>query len=642
MRVAIGILASSCVFYLAGCSGGPLATSVKTGPVQGAAIQGVVHGGQAIVSGGRIYLYAANNTGYGNASISLLTANVLTQTPAGGKDTNGNYYVTTASDGSWAITGDYTCPSTTSQIYLYGVGGTSDDSGANSAIGLLAALGTCPANGSLSPSLFVVINEVSTIATAYSIAGYATDPLHVSSPATTLAQTGIANAFATVTNLETLNTGVALATTPSANGGNGTVPQTEINTLSNILAACVNSNGPSFTPCATLFSNAMNGTTAPTDTAMAAINMAHNPGANIAALYGLQTGITAFQPMLSAQPNDFTIAVSYTGGGLSTPSAVAIDGSGNAWISNFGGNSVTELSSLGKPSSGSPYTGGGLDQPIAIAVDGNGAAWIADEPFSTSSGEVTRISNGTVSGFTTGGLRGPYGVAIDGKEAVWIPNGDNSSATRLDNSGIAAPGSPYTGGGLDGPGFVAIDGSGNAWFANHTTLSEFNIAGIPISGSGGYSGPSLTNTNTLAIDGSGNVWVMTGASVVKVSNAGIVPSSGYTGAGMNKPVAAAVDGSGNVWVLNYGSNTDIELSNGGSVLSGATGYSFPATGWGVGTPNANQAIAVDGSGNVWIINPANSAIVEQIGVATPVITPICAGLPATQTLDGTSNLGTRP
>ena len=110
MRVAIGILASSCVFYLAGCSGGPLATSVKTGPVQGAAIQGVVHGGQAIVSGGRIYLYAANNTGYGNASISLLTANVLTQTPAGGKDTNGNYYVTTASDGSWAITGDYTCP----------------------------------------------------------------------------------------------------------------------------------------------------------------------------------------------------------------------------------------------------------------------------------------------------------------------------------------------------------------------------------------------------------------------------------------------------------------------------------------------------------------------------------------------------
>jgi hypothetical protein len=635
------MLASSCVFYLAGCSGGPLGPSVKTNSVQGAAIQGTVHGGQATIAGGSLYLYAANNAGYGNASISLLNSSVLSQTPAGGKDSNGNYYVTTGSDGSFAITGDYTCPSTTSQIYLYATGGN-PGGGANSAIGLLAGLGTCPANGTLSPSLFIVINEVSTVAMAYSVAGYATDPLHVSSPANTLAQTGITNAFATVTNLETLNSGVALATTPVANGGNGTVPQTEINTLANILAACINSSGPSFTPCTTLFSNAKNGSTTPTDTATAAINIAHNPGANIASLYGLQTGITAFQPMLSAQPNDFTIAVSYTGGGLSTPSAVAIDGSGNAWISNFGGNSVTELSSLGKPSSGSPYTGGGLDQPIAIAVDDLGATWVADEPFSTSSGEVTKISGGTVTGYTAGGLRGPYGIAIDGKEEVWVPNGDNSSATKLDNSGIAASGSPYTGGGLDGPGFVSIDGSGNAWFANHTTLSEFNIAGTPISGSGGYGGASLTNTNTLAIDGSGNVWVAAVTSVVKVSNAGTVPSSGYTGAGMDEPVAVAIDGSGNVWALNYGSNSDVELSNSGSILSGASGYSFPATGWGVGTPNANQAIAVDGSGNVWIINPANSAIIEQIGVATPVITPIAAGLPATPTLNGTSNLGTRP
>lgn len=237
---------------------------------------------------------------------------------------------------------------------------------------------------------------------------------------------------------------------------------------------------------------------------------------------------------------------------------------------------------------------------------------------------------------------GPYGIAIDGGGNVWVPNGDNSSVTKLTNSGTAASGTPYFNGGLDGPGYVAIDGSGNAWLANHTTLSEFNNSGTPITGSGGYSGASLTNTNTLAIDGSGNVWVMTGASVVKVSNAGTVPSSGYTGAGMDEPIAAAIDGSGNVWALNYGSSSDVELSNSGSILSGANGYSFPATGWGVGAPNTNQAIAVDGSGNVWIINPANSAIVEQIGVATPVITPICAGLPATPTVNGTSNLGTRP
>jgi hypothetical protein len=183
---------------------------------------------------------------------------LLTSATGNLKDSNNNYYVTTDSQGAFAITGDYTCPSTASQLYLYAIGGN-PGAGTNSAAGLLAALGTCPASGTLSSSLYVVINEVSTIATAYSIAGYATDPLQVSSPNTTLAQTGIANAFATVTNLETLSTGLVLATTPAANGGNGTVPQSEIDTLANILAECINSTGPASTACATLFSNAKNG-----------------------------------------------------------------------------------------------------------------------------------------------------------------------------------------------------------------------------------------------------------------------------------------------------------------------------------------------------------------------------------------------
>jgi hypothetical protein len=35
-------------------------------------------------------------------------------------------------------------------------------------------------------------------------------------------------------------------------------------------------------------------------------------------------------------------------------------------------------------------------------------------------------------------------------------------------------------------------------------------------------------------------------------------------------------------------------------------------------------------------------VVELIGLAAPAITPICAGLPATPTTDGSSSLGTRP
>ena len=59
-----------------------------------------------------------------------------------------------------------------------------------------------------------------------------------------------------------------------------------------------------------------------------------------------------------------------------------------------------------------------------------------------------------------------------------------------------------------------------------------------------------------------------------------------------------------------------------------------------------QSLAIDGSGNVWITNAKpltnNPFVTELIGAATPVIAPIVAGLPATPTADGSSNLGTRP
>ena len=73
-----------------------------------------------------------------------------------------------------------------------------------------------------------------------------------------------------------------------------------------------------------------NGVNAP-DTATAALNIAHNPGANVATLFGLQTADSPFQPPLPTTPlpNDFTIAVSYSGAGMNSPVPIAIDAAGN-------------------------------------------------------------------------------------------------------------------------------------------------------------------------------------------------------------------------------------------------------------------------------------------------------------------------
>ena len=168
----------------------------------------MVHGGQNPIVGAHVYLYAIAGNGYGGASTSLLTSTGNTT-----KDvSDNNYYVTSDSNGNFSITGDYTCGSP-SHYYLYAVGGDSG-SGANSAATLMASLGSCTLPNFASQ--FINVNEVSTIATAYAFSGYAVSGTQISSPNTAAAGKAVNYASFTVTNLETLTTGVALATTRPA------------------------------------------------------------------------------------------------------------------------------------------------------------------------------------------------------------------------------------------------------------------------------------------------------------------------------------------------------------------------------------------------------------------------------------------
>jgi hypothetical protein len=548
------------------------------------------------------------------------------------------------------------------QVYLYALGGTQGGI-ANSAAGLLAVLGNCPGGSSAfaAGTPFIAVNEVSTVAAAYAFAGFATDALHVSSSGTALAKTGIANAFANSANLAGISTGVALATTPA---GNGTVPQSEINSLANILAACVNSNGAvngpsSPTPCYTLFTNALSGGTTgtqPTDTATAAINIAHNPGSHVANLYALSTATPPFGPALGGQPNDFTIALNFTGGGLSSPIGIAIDGSGDVWAANAGiADSVSELSSAGvaiSPSTG--FTGGGLDFPQAVAIDGSGNAWVTNERSSAGvnggNGSVTELSSsGTPtsgSPYTGGGLNVPAGLAIDGSGNAWVADNNADAVSKFNSGGTAQSGAGgYTGGGLGAPYDIAIDGSGDAWAVNSATnsVSELSNSGTPISSSSGYTGGGINTSFAIALDGSGDAWLTNayGNSISKFAHGGgaISPSSGYTGGGLNGPYGGiAIDGAGSVWAANYygGNGSVSEFSSSGSAISPSTSYVG-------GSLNGSNGVAIDGSGDVWVTEDGGGGgVAEFIGAATPVITPIAAGLPATPTANGTSSLGTRP
>jgi streptogramin lyase len=583
-----------------------------------ATLTGSVATGSTPIVGAHMYLYAASVGPSGTGSNSLLSA---TQTGFSDPAT-GTAYVVSDGQGNFSMTGDYLCTSG-QQLYIYALGGTAGTQSIANA-GLMTVLGNCPTTGT---TVVTKVNEVSTIAAAYALAGYATDAVHVSSSGTALAVTGIANAFANAANLVKPSTGVALTATPA---GNGTVPQTQIDALANILSVCVNpgtvANPYSASNCSLLLGDARsNGTagTQATDTATVAIYIAHNPGSSLNSdIYNLANA-SPYTPTLSRQPNDYTVAISYSGGGLSGPEGIAIDGSGNAWVTNDTVAGVTKLSSVGAVATGSPYTGGGLAVPYGIAIDGSGNAWIANN----SSGSVTEIpatfpATGTVSSYTVCNLSGPRGIAIDGSNNVWIPDPVHNDVCELSSAGALVLPSPYTGGGLNGPQSIAIDGPtpGNAWVANYSggSVTEFSSGGVVKSGSNGYTGGGLHDPNGIAIDKSGSAWVadLSPSNLSEISSTGSAVA--WSNNSLSSPVSVAIDGSGNVWVANQAGNTVSEYSNGGTLVSGANGYG--------GATGTASGIAVDGSGDVWVGNFTGNSVTEYIGAGAPVVTPLAVAV----------------
>jgi streptogramin lyase len=395
-------------------------------------------GGQQPVAGVTLQLYQAGTSGYGSAATKL--GPTVQTTPAG------NFNLPS-----------YSCTAG-SQVYLVGTGGQpiaatmSLPAVTNNNLALMVGLGTC---GGTDLNNFINVNELTTVASVWALAPFMTGIANIGSSATNA--TGLANAFAAINEL--VNT--ANGTTPGSALPNGAIlPTTEINTLADILEQCINSGGGTEgdgSGCGSLFEYAPNaaGTVYPTDTVTAVMNIAQSPGRSVANLNKLRSASPVFQPALdvNSPPNDWTIAITYTGGGLNAPTSVATDATGAVWVTNHGNSSVTKLNPAGVAVSGTGFTAGGFSSPSAIAIDTSGNAWVANAGNNSITELNSTGSSGTV--YTGNGLSTPAGIAIDGSGNIWVANSGANPVSVFTGSGSALSGSPFSGAGASAPVSVA-------------------------------------------------------------------------------------------------------------------------------------------------------------------------------------------
>ena len=604
------LLASLSACLLAGCgvTASQLASTSTTLTPQTATLQGRVHGGQQVVEGAHIYLFAASTYGYGYNSVSLLNGNVAgVYTDALGG------YVLTDQNGNFNLSGAYSCAAG-QQIYILAQGGNPGLAAGtdNAALTMISILGACPSDGTFAGHIaYVNINEVSTVGAAFALAGFMTDVTHVAAPGSPAAQLGLANAFATFANLVDLGSGEPRII--SASQGNGTVPASKINSLADVLSPCINSNGSALV-CTALFNAAHDAAGGiPTETTTAALNIAHNPSLNVATLWNIISPTPPFQPSLTIAPNDWSLAVTYRAQFMQGPYYPAIDSAGDLWVPGYATNNLFEFDPLGNNLSGAHgFSGGSLAQPYAIAIDSADNALVVN--FNVSKSTISRFSAGGTPSSTTYACPGEcFFPAVDTSGNLWISG--KSQTVALSSSGGSLGSFPTTSFNSG----ISLDTSGRAWtLGTGSNLYRQTLPSTTSTYTRSTTSPANDTTPT-AMDSAGNLWFTslknnalgkTGPNGVAIS-----PTGGYTGGGLNAPAGLAVDGGGNVWVTNRASSTLSEFSNAGTAITPTSALTDTLL-------SGPRGIAIDASGNIRVPNSTRTSAPDFIGAATPTATPI--------------------
>lgn len=359
-----------------------------------------------------------------------------------------------------------------------------------------------------------------------------------------------------------------------------------------------------------------------------------------------------------------------------TPDDVTADGAGNVYFADFGDSRVRKVDGSGNITTiagtgVAGYTGNGglatsatLNGPTGVAIDASGNVYISD----FNNFVVRRVDHltGNISTYAGGGggctepcaatsafLNHPFGLRLDSTGNLYISDRDDPKIRKVDTSAMittyagASGGGPLGDGGLatlahlQSPMAVALDGSGNLFIADFYSMRVRRVDHLSLkistfAGMGGQCGPAgdggqalsaqICQPSGLTFDSGDNLYftdVLDGL-IRKITPAGVVSTVAGGGAGcsepcaatlasLNKPNGVAVDSSGNLFIADTYDQKIREVDHlsgnistiAGTGVAGLGGDGALATLAQLQYPNG---VAVDALGNVYIADTTNQRV----------------------------------
>jgi len=306
-----------------------------------------------------------------------------------------------------------------------------------------------------------------------------------------------------------------------------------------------------------------------------------------------------------------------TVGGFNTPTSVAVDGSGNVYVADYGNNAVKEIMAINGNIPASPtirILGSGFNQPSGVALDVSGNVYVSDSGNSAVK-EILAVNGGIPASpaiVTLGsGFNTPYGVAVDSAGDVFVADSKNSALKEILAVNGSIPASPtirtlesdtvaY---------YVAVDGSGDVYVTGYDgpVVELLAVNGsIPPSPTGRIIASSLNFSTGLAVDGSGNVFVANNQNSVSEIHAvnGSIPSSPTIttlSSAFDYPTGLGVDGEGNILVADAANGSVAKLD-----LADPPSLTFADTTAGSTSSDSPQTVTVENVGNAPLTFPIPS------------------------------------
>jgi streptogramin lyase len=290
------------------------------------------------------------------------------------------------------------------------------------------------------------------------------------------------------------------------------------------------------------------------------------------------------------------------------PEGIAVNASGDVYVSDRARNTVDEITPKGEVSivagipghSGAPTPGPATDSllggTIGLAVSKAGDLYISDfgndviekvtpaGMLSIVAGEVGKSGTPTPGPATSSMLTGPTGIAVDSEENLYIADqgiqeGPNNVIEKVTPSGVLS-----------------------------IFAGELAASGEPTPGPATNS--MLNFPQGVAVDGAGNVYIAdTGNPVVeKVNTEGILSIFGE----FYFPIGVATDDSGDVYVTNSNKVEEVDPAGQLSVIAGNGGAGEPTPGPAIDSSlDQPKGVGVDSAGNVYIPDTGND-MVEKV------------------------------